>query len=1026
MAGLEDFAMKQRLYGELGRIKAKDPTRNGIELHDLRRAHEIAIALNLTQESLCSYLGMPNRDILKGALKHNRIEWKVDRGAVCIIRRLVFANVIASMELGEAREEIARLEGLLTRTDREMPSRQRMKADLTKIKRDRKLANLRHGNEVRMAGARGRRRIEEEAGRLQREVALLLEDLRRVREEKSRMAQQVSNETERRRAAELAAACAMRDATSERRERVQAEERLGFIASPFARPAPWRTGAVVTDPSTAFERAISSGTHPAFPTEFRLAFRRTYEGARYYFDCWAKKQTELRRRQDVIEAHRAEIDRLIEQREENPDGPVADRLSWKEREVKRLQEEVIKLAVPPTSGMRYSSDFDLQLALLSYVPGGWKATLRPLCGNIPSEVTLREARNGVLTSMGLGEIVRRKGSLELWDGEPDHVEILLRAQWHTNEPLATLAYDAKSVKASISVDRRQRKDTRVRGVMYDVSLTPEESDALFRDPHGMPELKTEFEGDVVKALHCFVLVSADAKQRGVVLMVLPSSNGTVAGVSGFREAEAQLKETVLRILPHLRQPLLSVCDGDTSNRYRPRAVAEGAVRAVEVSGLDAFGDERLHEFAERQDPQMRSSPDPLHVTKLEIDRGMPEESMLVMFPLLEASSRVPIRQVLLACGTPPTVINPARKMNDQNPTWVANSNICRMAVDLGHPELLPFVIPIILHLRTLMDVAPREQLLNWATVLAGFALMQLVVKQLPEAQRKGWSDPNTQSNQGLNVQSSETYEKVFAGAGELAAAIADPSEKYLGILSSQCVEHTFGLWADGAHGDLSMVNIERVIGMNVGKQAILHALCMDAAKPGRLSQRHSGSHLPAVDGINEEQVLTIRQGVEAAFEIIELSMPAALADGEIEWPDVFGRRGAWRAFGSLDELLRWLPQPQIRKARKILSTEQLGMKTATAWSHLLHIQGQHRVFAEVEPVHPKTRAADGGRSDQDEPQDNADPLGEGATEVKEDGDDQSEEYEEDEDEQDDEESAGEECDQYVDGEDEDEDSESES
>ena len=216
-----------------------------------------------------------------------------------------------------------------------------------------------------------------------------------------------------------------------------------------------------------------------------------------------------------------------------------------------------------------------------------------------------------------------------------------------------------------------------------------------------------------------------------------------------------------------------------------------------------------------------------------------------------------------------------------------------------------------------------------------------------------------------------------------------------------------------------MVNIERVIGMNVGKQAILHALCMDAAKPGRLSQRHSGSHLPAVDGINEEQVLTIRQGVEAAFEIIELSMPAALADGEIEWPDVFGRRGAWRAFGSLDELLRWLPHPQMRKARKILSTEQLGMKTATAWSHLLHIQGQHRVFAEVEPVHPKTRAADGGRSDQDEPQDNADPLGEGATEVKEDGDDQSEEYEEDEDEQDDEESAGEECDQYVDGEDED-------
>jgi hypothetical protein len=44
--------------------------------------------------------------------------------------------------------------------------------------------------------------------------------------------------------------------------------------------------------------------------------------------------------------------------------------------------------------------------------------------------------------------------------------------------------------------------------------------------------------------------------------------------------------------------------------------------------------------------------------------------------------------------------------------------------------------------------------------------MQLIVKKLPEAREKGWSDPKAQGNCGFKTQSSETCGKVFAGAGK--------------------------------------------------------------------------------------------------------------------------------------------------------------------------------------------------------------------------------------------------------------------
>jgi hypothetical protein len=60
--------------------------------------------------------------------------------------------------------------------------------------------------------------------------------------------------------------------------------------------------------------------------------------------------------------------------------------------------------------------------------------------------------------------------------------------------------------------------------------------------------------------------------------------------------------------------------------------------------LEQLGSERLHEFAEKQPAEIRSAPDPLHLTKLQVNRGMPEESRLAMYPLFEDEDLVLNRQ----------------------------------------------------------------------------------------------------------------------------------------------------------------------------------------------------------------------------------------------------------------------------------------------------------------------------------------------------------------------------------------------
>jgi hypothetical protein len=68
-----------------------------------------------------------------------------------------------------------------------------------------------------------------------------------------------------------------------------------------------------------------------------------------------------------------------------------------------------------------------------------------------------------------------------------------------------------------------------------------------------------------------------------------------------------------------------------------------------------------------------------------------------------------------------------------------------------------------------------------------------------------------------------------------------------------------------------------VIGPDLSR-VFLHALRVDAAKPGSLSERQSGSILPEVDVTRLMRVLMIGQGIEAAFDVIMLSAPGCDID----------------------------------------------------------------------------------------------------------------------------------------------------
>jgi hypothetical protein len=264
------------------------------------------------------------------------------------------------------------------------------------------------------------------------------------------------------------------------------------------------------------------------------------------------------------------------------------------------------------------------------------------------------------------------------------------------------------------------------------------------------------------------------------------------------------------------------------------------------------------------------SPDPLHLTKLMVNRGMPDGLLLVIWPTVEYL--MPIRQVFLEIGVSPNTINKARKLHDQNAYDIAFGPFCHRAVEKERPQALVYVMPIVLSLRAYLDVAPREQPENWHTLNFAFAYLQLLMRSDSAAAKLARDDANRKGNHGGFRQSEENYEKVLSSAAILSLAITDLRGGYLGGFSTQCIEHIFGAWATAAHGDLSMANLERVIGLALARHAFMRELGLDVGKPGRISERRSGAILEPVESIDFGRVWPIAIGFEAAFEVIEFAM----------------------------------------------------------------------------------------------------------------------------------------------------------
>ena len=63
--------------------------------------------------------------------------------------------------------------------------------------------------------------------------------------------------------------------------------------------------------------------------------------------------------------------------------------------------------------------------------------LPALTGNVPSEMTLLNARKRTLSSIGLDFLADECHGIELWNGSMENVRKLLAAQWHTDCDWAT-------------------------------------------------------------------------------------------------------------------------------------------------------------------------------------------------------------------------------------------------------------------------------------------------------------------------------------------------------------------------------------------------------------------------------------------------------------------------------------------------------------------------------------------------------------------------------------------------------------
>jgi hypothetical protein len=83
------------------------------------------------------------------------------------------------------------------------------------------------------------------------------------------------------------------------------------------------------------------------------------------------------------------------------------------------ERETVNRSLPSMNGLRYEREQDRQLALLLYVPGSWMGKLPALIGNVPSEMTLLNARKRAVSSFGLDFLADELHGIDLWNGSSD-------------------------------------------------------------------------------------------------------------------------------------------------------------------------------------------------------------------------------------------------------------------------------------------------------------------------------------------------------------------------------------------------------------------------------------------------------------------------------------------------------------------------------------------------------------------------------------------------------------------------------
>jgi hypothetical protein len=263
-------------------------------------------------------------------------------------------------------------------------------------------------------------------------------------------------------------------------------------------------------------------------------------------------------------------------------------------------------------------------------------------------------------------------------------------------------------------------------------------------------------------------------------------------------------------------------------------------------------------------------------------------------------------EFLLLPHFPVYFLDPSKAMDDRIPIAISEGDFCRLAVREGRPALLLVLAPIVVGLRIFRDGADsmsREQRLEYANFLLGFAIVTQLFKR---TNFSGATEKHKSNEPSLrHLWRDDTLQKLLVTMYRLTLLLADPRACYLGSITSQCLEHFWGILKRLAHGDLTIDSLLRAADRYLALQFICEVLNVSCTQPGR--ERHSGAHLPEQMDIDWSRVPSIAAGCFAALEFYRFALPQF--SEKIVVPPCLLEHAVPPRWGSVHDFLAWLPQP---------------------------------------------------------------------------------------------------------------------